>query len=255
MIKIYQTPYGDVHIPVGSPIITVRTSGGFDSGLLLYLVAQTCAELNPSAVIQPITVVRTNQEDRPNWHRVDNRPIVDNIVEWVQSQVPTVNVKTKQWTDAIEWWTNGNVSYTDAQRNLVKQNYRALTEDDNADYVCGIHDFNGVTKNPPVPMTINNMHQHREIKRDVNDKNAPAIAENSCTVVHNKDGRDGRFVEPFRNADKRVVMWLSNNLGIIETLDTLTRSCEGGREETDNWTKVCGTCWWCQERDWAKSAY
>ena len=80
MTKIYETPYGNVHIPISSPIITVRTSGGFDSALLLYMVAKTCVEANSKAIIQPITVVRTNEDDYPSWHRVDNRPIVDGVM-------------------------------------------------------------------------------------------------------------------------------------------------------------------------------
>ena len=95
------------------------------------------------------------------------------------------------------------------------------------------------------------MHQHRELKRDHDDTTKPAEAPDSCSIHKMKRYNTAQFQEPFRNADKRVTIWLAREFGILETLDSLTRSCEGGREETEGWTKVCGTCWWCQERDWA----
>ena len=170
MTNIYETPYGNVHLPVASPIVTVRCSGGFDSALLLYLIAQACSENNPTAIVQPITVVRTNEDDHPSWHRVDNLPIVDGIVDWVRTQFPSVTIRDKNWKDAIKWWENSNISYTDAQRALVDEQTDSIVELEGA-YSCRVFDYNGVTKNPPVPMTINDMHQHRELKRDVDDAN------------------------------------------------------------------------------------
>jgi hypothetical protein len=253
MTKIYNTPYGAVHIPVESQMITVRTSGGFDSALLLYMIAQTCAELNPNAIIQPITVVRANPDDDRTWlYRVDNRPIVDTIIDWVRKEIPVADIRDKQWLDAINWWENGSATYLAAQKNLVVQNLNPIRKAEMANgQVSRVHDYNGVTKNPPVPMAIDNMHQYRELKRDHNDPTSPAVAIDSCTVVHNANGDDCRYVEPFRNADKRVTMWLADNLGILDTLDKITRSCEGDGNKTDNWTKTCDTCWWCQERAWA----
>ena len=253
MTKIYETPYGNVHLPVASPIVTVRCSGGFDSALLLYLIAQACSENNPTAIVQPITVVRTNEDDHPSWHRVDNLPIVDGIVDWVRTQFPSVTIRDKNWKDAIKWWENSNISYTDAQRALVDEQTDSIVELEGA-YSCRVFDYNGVTKNPPVPMTINDMHQHRELKRDVDDANSPAVAEGSCTVIHNVNGSRCRFVEPWRNADKRVTMHIARQLGVFDKINEISRSCEGDRESTDSWTKICGVCWWCQEREWACTA-
>ena len=250
MISIYETPYKNVHINVSAPLCTVRTSGGFDSGLLLYMVAKTCSEHNPTAEIQPITVVRTNEDQYPQWHRVDNRPIVDSIVQWVRGQFPQIAIREKVWKDAFQWWENGNITYTDAQKTLVTQwvDPNKTIEDP---YKAQVFDFNGVTKNPPVPMSINNMHQHRELKRDYDEPGKPAEAENSCSIHKFKNKNTAQFQEPFRNSDKRVTIYLAREFGIFDDLNRLTRSCEGGREETSNWTKVCGTCWWCQERAWA----
>lgn len=252
MSKIYNTPYGNVHLPVASPIVTVRTSGGFDSALLLYLIAQACSENNPTAIVQPLTVVRTNEDDYPSWHRVDNLPIVDDIVEWVRTQFPNVTIRDKNWKDAFKWWENKNISYTGAQRALVDEQTNSIVELEDS-YSCRVFDYNGVTKNPPVPMSINNMHQYRELKRDVDDAKDPAI-EDSCTVIHGVNDSRCRFVEPWRNADKRITMHIARQLGVFEKLNQISRSCEGNRESTDSWTKICGVCWWCQERDWASTA-
>ena len=95
MISIYETPYKNVHINVSAPLCTVRTSGGFDSGLLLYMVAKTCAEHNPTAEIQPITVVRTNEDQHPEWHRVDNllMDAVDVLITSVMNESAIVCVR------------------------------------------------------------------------------------------------------------------------------------------------------------------
>jgi len=51
------------------------------------------------------------------------------------------------------------------------------------------------------------------------------------------------------------VFWLAKEAGILDDMLHLTRSCEGGPDETHDFTKVCGECWWCLERDWAHENY
>jgi hypothetical protein len=256
MIDVYETPYKAVHINVAAPVITVRTSGGFDSAVVLYLVAKGCAEHNTNAIIQPITVVRTNDVNYQSWHRVDNLPIVDGIIDWVRSQFPTVTIRDKLWENAHHWWNNNNISYLKAQRRLVRDVAASLESVElGPDYMAKLIDYNGITKNPPVPMSDGSGGvPNRNI-----DSHMPAINEGSATVMFmNGDfaldiqtQRTITHIEPFRNADKRITIHLATELGIFDTLNDITRSCEGGREETDGWTKTCDICWWCLEKDWA----
>jgi 7-cyano-7-deazaguanine synthase in queuosine biosynthesis len=60
---------------------------------------------------------------------------------------------------------------------------------------------------------------------------------------------------PWRNADKRIVFWLAKEHSILNDMLKLTRSCEGDQWNTENFTKECGECWWCLERNWAKTYY
>jgi 7-cyano-7-deazaguanine synthase in queuosine biosynthesis len=52
-----------------------------------------------------------------------------------------------------------------------------------------------------------------------------------------------------------AAMWLANELGVLQDLLELTRSCEGGPVETEKFTKECGVCWWCLERQWGYQNY
>ena len=51
---------------------------------------------------------------------------------------------------------------------------------------------------------------------------------------------------PMFNVDKQQVAAMYKELGVLDELYPLTRSCE-------SWTLTsghCGTCWWCEERQW-----
>jgi hypothetical protein len=255
MIKIYQTPYGDVYIPVYAPKISVLCSGGFDSALLLYMVAKTCHEFNPTATIMPLTVVRaTDDTDSEHRRRVDNLPIVDNIINYVRGKFPNLDIQDKKYKLAYKYWENGNKTYLEAQKNLIKENIDiSLLDDLQEPYKYIQLNFNGVTKNPPVPMNFTaDMHQFRELHRDTNCKKHQSISEGSASTSHLAGQRLlVEFIEAFRNADKRITITLAKQLGIFWDLNNMTRSCEGNHLDTNYWTTTCGKCWWCQERDWA----
>lgn len=259
MIDIYETPYKNVHINVAAPKITVRCSGGFDSALLLYLVAKACNTHNPTVVIQPITVVRTNSPDHEYHSRINNLPVVDRIVDWVRTQFPDITINDKMYMDTPQWWENGCEQYNLNQLSLAVQNAPedATREEKHAElhnltvlddmYIAELLDFNGITKNPPIPLVG---HEFRELSRDHNHDHPP-MAQDSCSVHTSQDILRIQFQESFRNTDKRVTIYLAQQLGVFDTLNEITVSCEGNREATDGWTRTCNECWWCLEREWA----
>ena len=261
MIDIYETPYKNVHINVAAPVITVRCSGGFDSALLLYLIAKACNEHNNTAVIQPVTVIRTNNEEYERFSRIDNVPIVNAIVDWVRSEFPNLSIKNTVHKDTPLWWENGCEQYNlnqldlalsfapvDATRDKDHARLHDLSILDDM-YDTELFDFNGITKNPPVTLAG---HEFREITRDI-DHEIPPMAAGSSSVLINHGNLRAQFQESFRNTDKRVTIYLAKQLGIFEKLNEITRSCEGNREATDGWTKTCDECWWCLEKQWAIS--
>ena len=110
-------------------------------------------------------------------------------------------------------------------------------------------EYNGVTKNPPgdsgVPASEENHRDHYDHNYMLGS--ATALSRGSHDFVAE--------YAPIRNADKRITMWLADYLGVLEDLLPITRSCEGGPVETENFTKECMQCWWCLERKWALDNY
>jgi hypothetical protein len=64
-----------------------------------------------------------------------------------------------------------------------------------------------------------------------------------------------RLYKPFVNLDKKFVaeIFLQNNL--MDSLFPLTKSCCGGPELTENYTKPCQRCYHCFEKYWAFGRY
>lgn len=105
-------------------------------------------------------------------------------------------------------------------------------------------EYDGVTKNPSKDSLVP---QSEESHRDFYDENY--VKGVATSIEH--DIEFTAYYHPFRNSDKRITIWLANNLNILEDLLPITRSCEGGPDETENFTKECMQCWWCLERHWA----
>ena len=57
--------------------------------------------------------------------------------------------------------------------------------------------------------------------------------------------------QPFINVNKRFIADVYKQNKLLDTLFPITRSCTGGPEETNNFTKECHQCFWCFERKWA----
>lgn len=55
-----------------------------------------------------------------------------------------------------------------------------------------------------------------------------------------------RFYMPMFNINKKVVAGMYEELGVLEDLFPLTRSCESFSLLDGH----CGECWWCEERKW-----
>lgn len=258
----YKTPYGDVYINNSSKTFGMSLSGGLDSAVILFLLAKTLHDNNSDSVIYPYTARRGNPTNLIEYNRVDIYPYVDKIIDYVKIKYPTVKIADSLKKDADYWWITEHKdgrnigSYTETINHLS----RYLTWNfSGANAVQKHHpghgellyvEYSGVTKNPPKGI----LPQSDESHRDVNHPNS--LKDSSATVVFT-DPQNPFIVyyEPFRNSDKRITLWLANKYGILEDLLPITRSCEGGEIETENFTKECMQCWWCLERKWALESY
>jgi len=93
----------------------------------------------------------------------------------------------------------------------------------------------GLTANPPYEV-----HSKFIGKINTYEERDPEITRSTGPHINNS-------YTPFTNIDKLVIRDMYNELGILDTVFPLTRSCESRVSST----RHCGICWWCQERKWA----
>jgi len=260
--KHYTTPYGTVSINTRAENVGIFLSGGLDSAVILCLIAKTFTENNITAPIQPVTVRRGNPTDIKSYDRVNIYPYVEKIISYVRNKFPTLVIHDTIKEEANYWWVSkhngsGNISSYTYQQEILSSFLQwkyARPELVDLKNSQGLDDllyceYNGVTKNPP---KLSGVPDSEENHRDHYDYNyMPGSATSLSRGSHD-------FVAeyaPIRNADKRITVWLADYLGVLEDLLPITRSCEGGPEETENFTKECMQCWWCLERKWALDNY
>jgi len=258
--KIYNTPYGDVYILHDAKSLGLALSGGFDSAVLLYLLAKTIKETGSNAEIYPFGSRRTNPTEYREFDSVDVYPYADKIIDFVRKEFPSVKIHNPYRKDADFSW----ITYRGDRRNLgsYTEVLNLLTR-----YMKWYHsgpkaiekftppigeilyvDYGGVTKNTSA------LPQSEEGFRD--DISPNAIVNGAATVIYTDEENPFMvYFESFRNADKRVTFYLAEQFGIRETLLGITRSCEGSREVTNNFVDECNECWWCLERDWANKNF
>jgi hypothetical protein len=257
---VYDTPYGKVSIDIEAVNVSIFLSGGMDSAVVLYLIAKTFSERNIKTAIQPVTVRRGNPTGFKYYDRVNIFPYADRIINYVRSAFPNVIIYDTIKEDANYWWITTvdhqghKGSYTTTQENLsnfltwkyADAHINERLSEHGLEPQQGIDtlycEYSGVTKNPPKDADVPPSDEfHRDHTHNYVDGFATA-------VMYEKFHK---YYEPIRNADKRITMWLAHELNILEELLSITKSCEGGAIETENFTKECMECWWCLERHWA----
>jgi hypothetical protein len=260
--KEYATPYGTVLININAENVGIFLSGGLDSAVILCLIAKTFTENNITAPIQPVTVRRGNPTDIKAYDRVNIFPYAEKIIAYVRKRFPAVVIHDTIKEEANYWWVTehngaGNIgSYTFQQQVLAsflewKYARPELVDEKNSHGMQNLLycEYNGVTRNPPADSGVP---ASEENHRDHYDRN---YIQGSATSLDRGATDFVAEYQPIRNADKRITMWLANELGVLEDLLPITRSCEGGPDETENFTKECMQCWWCLERKWALDNY
>ena len=258
-VKYYNTPYGMVYINVDAVHAGIKLSSGFDSALLLYMTALAASELNPELIIRPLTVRRANATNFSHWDRVDNVANVEKIIAWVRSCFPQLEIRDTLVYDAEHWYycepdepiVGAQHTYVMAQNVLSAYIANDTLIEENEKFTYKSLMYNGVTKNPDFELSGFNPERKRNLKVE-----SEVAIDNSVSVIRTYTRLGGMCdIEAFRNADKRISFWLADSLGILDTLLTVSRSCEGNRDATNNWTEECMECWWCYERQWAHETY
>lgn len=258
---IINNKFGNVALNLDAKNITVRLSGGFDSCVLLYILASEIGKRNLDVTIFPITVIKVdNERFLPGLNKFDPTETVENIINFVRSSFPNVKIKDARFQKVTDWWHLEEKLHIKAQHSMIDD----IKKETNSEMFI---DYNGITKNPSCVigreifedrdqngrLTFINCNPERH--RDHINEN---FIENTVSVSELFDNDDTIFMSPFRNFDKRITFKLAEDYGILEFVLHNTRSCEGRAEPTNNFTTVCtglDICWWCYERDWALKNY
>jgi 7-cyano-7-deazaguanine synthase in queuosine biosynthesis len=126
-----------------------------------------------------------------------------------------------------------NVIYADKQNNelVFKHPWRDLKSRDISIV------YTGLTKLPPIEV-------YSKFKNPTEDS---VFEERNPSVTYNEYSGNKKIYMPFYNLDKKQIHEIYRNFDLEHSLFPLTRSCESLVQNTGH----CGTCWWCEERQWA----
>jgi hypothetical protein len=254
---IIKNKFGNIALDLSEKHIIVRLSGGFDSSLLLYILASEVSKHNLDTIIHPCSVKKVgNEENESGLDKFDPQETVTKIVNYVRNAFPNVTILDPLFNEVDTWWIESN--FLEAQSAFRHNLHKELN-------VGRIIDYTGVTKNPDMVIgqdflpeldeNNNEIIVHRNPEKHRDTIVIPFI-ENTVSVI--KKFENESFLNPFRNADKRITFSLASDYGILDFLLENTRSCEGRRQQTHNFTTVCYRdirCWWCHEREWALNNY
>jgi hypothetical protein len=222
--------------------VVVKLSGGADSAILYYAVAQIIAD---NQLDIPLYTVSMDTDRKPWYSHYAN-----NVIEWVEGQTGVTPRKQFKTFLEGEW---GVAEYDRTQHELL---LTALKQ-------TGVNTvYTGITQNPhPDDMLMKWDHpqmrfesyEHAKSFVDVGDSTRDDHSDKP--VIHRH--ADWNMITPFVHYDKRMVAKTYRDYGVMNTLFPLTYSCEeadcllkqplGMRRGFQEYTH-CGQCWFCLER-------
>jgi 7-cyano-7-deazaguanine synthase in queuosine biosynthesis len=210
----------EISIPLDIKNVGIKLSGGADSAIVCYMLAMHVVKERTDVSVYAITCNAEGKE-----YQVDfARRVMLKINELTGLQFAGHLTATAR-TDSSE-------HYTADQDSLIDTVY--------TNNIVDMH-FAGITANP---------NQDEAPELYINRWEMPSDDRSKLPTKRPK--QYGRSYCPLINIDKRGVAELYCNLGVIDSLFPVTRSCEA---YTANFTKHCGKCWFCKERFWGFGRY
>ena len=219
LVMTFPNSQGDVEIymPENTRVL-VKCSGGADSSILLYMLAKYRHECNPTISF----IIASSVNQQLPYQYIHAKKVAD----YVNEIYPMGDYKHHQNEN------RGGEFYPGDQDFLTEP---LMKKSDKL--------YMGLTLNPPIEeMKAHNMYDDlRMTDRDPDSEDIWDIGEVELSE------NNWRHNRPFVRHDKRGIAEFYDLLGVRDTLYQLTRSCE---ETTTDFSKHCGTCWFCLEREW-----
>ena len=231
-----------INIPIIMNNVIIRLSGGADSAILLYMICDTYEKAETQLNLWPITVIHGVR----NWQSYHAQQVLDYMME----KFPDVNWKTHE---VIKCMNPGGKPNNKNANNYV-DDQESLIDKVVAEYAGSAAVFNGVTANPPEEIGQKYWGSSKVFGKkvwDVREKHRDWKFIADRKPIEDDSARKLVHVNPFIQHHKGHVAKLYYDYGLIDDLLPLTRSCEGWDYMTANYSKICGECWWCMEREWA----
>lgn len=215
------------HTPLGKKISTIGVwmSGGADSSLLCYLLAEKILNEKLSVKLKPLTV----DYKRPFAYKaVKVREIIEDLLD-------AKNIFEEHLVyhppDGIDWTT----------AELAEQFHIRNYENFANDKIQLL--YSGITTNPPLEV----QQQFKwGILKDVEAKRGADVKKETVRYFE-KEGKEFFEIKPFFDVNKKTLAHWYKEKNLITSIFPYTRSCEKIGEVHGH----CGECWWCEERLWA----
>lgn len=221
--------------------IGIAVSGGADSALLCYLLADIIDKNKCNTNIHIISNIRMWKK-RP-WQKYNSL----DVYKFLQNKFRGLNFFRHEnfIPPELEWGDKGP-TIVDEYGQLVSGDIVELRSF--AEFIGHTESldcyYNAVTKNPKVKFN------GAPPKRDLDPSK-----ENFYLTVGIHMNRVSSH--PFRFVDKAWIYKQYTRLKILDLFE-ITRSCEGNIENLDftnykpgQYVPICGQCFWCKEREWA----
>jgi hypothetical protein len=224
---IEQTEKYTLNLNLNADHICIGLSGGADSAILLWIL---CNIITRDKLDIGVSVYRVVNPERP-WHEIRSNM----VMEFIKKDFPEI-----VWEDIITEKPDSldNNEYVDLQgksSHALRMKYKSMVS------------YSGVTLNP-----TNEIGEliWKDIWKDRSPNRNHERYKHWLPEV-NKKVAYGMECKPFCIYDKRAVLAFYKKYDLLDTLLPITRTCEGWKEWTNNFTEECKQCWWCLERNWA----
>ncbi len=218
MKKVNSISPAGVNLDIYEGPIGISCSGGADSSILLYHLMRKSME--------KIFIFTTGNNQR-NRHNVKGAVrVVEKLIQLTGNSNIEHHVSYCEVQQPSELWPKLGRYFENDMVNIL---------------------YTGITSNPPKEITD-------KFKLGISE---PHRSDDNKELLKHIPECDGYSYTPWYNVDKRKIAEMYKEANLLEELYPLTRSCEYDptskffEDVQDPEDKHCGSCWWCEERQWA----